>query len=122
MSQNVIYIKNMVCDRCIKSVSKILCDMQIEHQTVLLGEVSSNSQIDTALKEELKYRLRDEGFELIDDKNSRIIEKIKNVVISVIQEYEGEDIEKINFPNRLSRKLEKSSKDGRVRVSLYHIL
>ena len=43
----------------------------------------------------------------IDDKSSKIIEKIKNEIISVIQEYEGEDITKINFPNYLSVKLNK---------------
>ncbi|MBP1682860.1 MAG: hypothetical protein H6Q27_424, partial [Ignavibacteriaceae bacterium] len=39
MNSETIYIKNMVCDGCIKAVTKVLCDLSIDHKPVLLGEV-----------------------------------------------------------------------------------
>ena len=76
-----LYIKNMVCDRCIKAVSTILCDLKIAHGPVLLGEVSLKQEITGAQKDDLVNRLHDEGFELIDDKKTRIIEQIKRLLI-----------------------------------------
>ncbi len=85
MPAEILYIKNMVCDRCIKTVTKILCDLGIEHKPVLLGEAHIFKHIETSLKEKLSERLFSEGFELIDNRKSRIIEQIKKALISLIQ-------------------------------------
>lgn len=85
MPAEILYIKNMVCDRCRKTVINILCDLGIEHKPVLLGEVHLDKQIDKSLKEKLGSRLLDEGFELIDNRKSRVIEQIKKVLIQIIQ-------------------------------------
>lgn len=45
MDSDIFYIKNMVCGRCIKAVTKIFCDLSIEHKPVLLGEVAVCPQI-----------------------------------------------------------------------------
>lgn len=85
MPAEILYIKNMVCDRCRKIVTNILCDLGIEHKPVLLGEVHLDKQIDKSLKKILGSRLLDEGFELIDNRKSRVIEQIKKVLIQLIQ-------------------------------------
>lgn len=36
---NIIYIKNMVCPRCITAVSVILDKLGIPYNTIILGEV-----------------------------------------------------------------------------------
>ena len=85
----------MVCPRCIKVIRDEFAKLGIEIKSIVLGEVETILPIEELPIDKIKEMLAENGFELIDDKNSRIIEKIKNVVISVIQEYEGEDIEKI---------------------------
>ena len=44
---------------------------------------------------------------MIDNTNTRTIEKIKSIIISVIQNYENEDLNKINFSKYISEKLTK---------------
>ena len=97
----------MVCPRCIKVIMDEFEKLEIEIKSIVLGEVETILPIEKLPLDDIRKMLTENGFELIDDKNSRIIEKIKNVVISVIQEYEGEDIVNINFPNHVSKKLGK---------------
>src|SRR5688500_10066483 len=79
-----LYIKNMVCGRCIKAVSRILCDLKLNHGPVLLGEVSIKEDLNETVKTELRERLIAEGFELIDDKKSRLIDQIKRLILEHI--------------------------------------
>ena len=71
----------MVCGRCIKAVHNILSELKIEHGPVLLGEVSISKPLSTDQKNRLDERLNEEGFELIDDKKTRIIEQVKKLLI-----------------------------------------
>jgi len=103
MNSETIYIKNMVCDRCIKAVTKVLCDLSIDHKPVLLGEVRITKPLTADLKSELKRNLNEVGFELIDDKKSKIIEQVKKLVMELSQK-ENED-KKITLSKYLSMKL-----------------
>lgn len=85
MQNEVLHIKNMVCDRCIKSVTNILCSLSIMHKPVKLGEVTISTALTLELKTSLKQKLEDEGFELIDDKKSKLIEQIKKQLVLVLQ-------------------------------------
>lgn len=103
MNTETLHIKNMVCSRCIKAVTKILCDLSIAHKPVLLGEVTLINPLSPDLKEMIKTRLTEEGFQLIDDRKSKIIEQIKILVRELSQkEYE---YKKINLSKYLSAKL-----------------
>jgi AraC family transcriptional regulator len=77
----VLYVKNMVCGRCVKSVIGILNALGISYHSVLLGEVHLADEISAEQREQLRSALADEGFELIDDKKTRVIEQIKRLVI-----------------------------------------
>jgi copper chaperone CopZ len=83
MASDTLYIKNMVCGRCIKAVTKILCDLSIEHKPVLLGEVAVTKPLTSELKNLIKKKLSEEGFELIDDRKSKIIQQIKKLVLEL---------------------------------------
>ena len=104
---NKLFIKNMVCPRCIKVVREELDKLNVKVKSVVLGEVETELPKEKLPLDKIKKVLLENGFELIDDKNSKIIEKIKNEVISIIQKYEGEDITEINFPNHISSKINK---------------
>jgi len=72
---------------------------------VLLGEVEVNKDLNKKEKIIVERKLREFGFELMDDKNSRIIEKIKNLIVELVH-YPEEKI-KINFSEYLESQLHK---------------
>ena len=74
----------MVCSRCKMVVKAQLENMGLRPLSVNLGEV----EIEQALSKEellqLDTTVRALGFELIDDKRSQTIEKIKNVIVKSV--------------------------------------
>ncbi|HBK95210.1 MAG TPA: AraC family transcriptional regulator, partial [Porphyromonadaceae bacterium] len=51
---------------------------------VVLGEVLLEEELSDEQKEKVRAAIEPLGFELIDDRKSRIIEKIKNVIIDLV--------------------------------------
>ena len=76
-----LYIKNMVCPRCIKTVALLLDRLSIRHRAVVLGQVDLAAPLDEAQIQTLKTALKDEGFELIDDLQSSKVETIRLAII-----------------------------------------
>jgi AraC-like DNA-binding protein len=79
-----LYIKNMVCRRCKMAVVAQLENLGIKTLSVELGEVELQNPIDTEKKAVLAANLYSLGFELIDDKKSKIIERIKNLIVELV--------------------------------------
>ncbi|ULQ51326.1 helix-turn-helix domain-containing protein [Flavihumibacter fluvii] len=79
-----LYIKNMVCDRCILAVRRELDKFQLPYKNVQLGEVELATQPSKEQLQQLAELLTTIGFELLDDQKSRIVEKIKNTIVSLI--------------------------------------
>lgn len=98
-----LYVKNMVCHRCIIAVEQILRDLQIPFAAVSLGEVQLTKDISEKMTSKLAERLAHIGFALIDDRKSRLIEKIKSVIIGLI--HHGSDHIKVNLSDYLTEKL-----------------
>ncbi|MFA3782798.1 AraC family transcriptional regulator [Melioribacteraceae bacterium 4301-Me] len=84
MKKNVLYIRNMVCNRCIKVIKEEFEKLNINIVSISLGEVETEQSIDNLPIEKIKKVLRENGFELIEDRKARIIEKVKKVVIDSI--------------------------------------
>jgi AraC family transcriptional regulator len=82
----VIFIKNMVCNRCILIVRQELGKLGMEATEIGLGEVSLVKKPSKARIGVLKKRLHELGFELIEDEKRRIIEKVKTTIIEKIRE------------------------------------
>ena len=98
-----LYIKNMVCIRCKMVVKAELDKLQIAHGCVELGGVSLTENISAITHELLKEALLRSGLELMDDKKSVLIQKIKNVIIELVH-YSEEPLT-VNFSAFLSEKL-----------------
>lgn len=79
-----LYIKNMVCDRCILVVRQQLDKHGVSYNNIQLGEVELSGQPDEKQLQSLRAELHDSGFEVLDDKKSRTVEKIKNAIIQLI--------------------------------------
>lgn len=80
-----LFIKNMVCHRCMMAVQQILAEMSIPYTLVQLGEVQLASHVSDDTRQALDKKLQTIGFALIDDRKSRIIEKIKNTIIDLVR-------------------------------------
>ena len=85
-----IYIKNMVCNRCIMAVKQQFEKAGIKPVNVILGEVALSSPLTVSESKDISNKLNELGFEILDSKNQKIIEKIKNLLIANVQ---GGDIE-----------------------------
>jgi AraC family transcriptional regulator len=97
-----IYIKNMVCNRCIRVVKEEFENLGLQIKNIQLGEVEI---VDDPVKVDM-VKINDvlikNGFELLDNKNSKIIEKVKVSLINLIKSVdEGEDLN-INFSHYLA--------------------
>lgn len=94
----------MVCNRCIWAVQRELKKLGLKPLKVTLGEALVEGTLDEEILHQIDKNLHNIGFELIDDKKSRLIESIRTEVISYIH-YDPELVGNINFSDYLSQKL-----------------
>ena len=82
-----ILIKNMVCDRCKMVIQNVLDELELKPQAVYLGEVDfGDATIAAQVLEQFQNKIVPLGFEIINDKKTRLIENIKKQVISLVQQ------------------------------------
>ncbi|ABG58771.1 AraC family transcriptional regulator [Cytophaga hutchinsonii] len=82
----ILHIKNMVCPRCIKVVTDELTELGINTINVSLGKVQLTAPVSNESLFEIKKALEKNGFELLDDKKSKVIEQIKILIIEGIRD------------------------------------
>ncbi len=82
---NTLYIKNMVCRRCILSVVQLLQKNSLPSDNVVLGEVRLSQALSPEQEENLRADLLAFGFELLDDQRQQLIEKVKIRLIEAVQ-------------------------------------
>lgn len=99
-----LYIKNMVCIRCKMVVKDELTKLGLHYTSVELGEAEIIEEIDPALREAIKTALLKSGLELMTDKKSVLIQKIKNIIIELVH-YSDEPLA-INLSAFLSQELD----------------
>ena len=98
-----LFIKNMVCLRCKLVVRDELERLGLVYEDVKLGEVTLKDPVAPASIEALKLALQRSGLEIIDDKKSQLVEKIKRVVIEQVHYSEEPLLE--NFSSFLAKTL-----------------
>jgi AraC-like DNA-binding protein len=94
----------MVCIRCKMVVKAELAKLGIAYNHLELGEVEVTEPITTAEREQLKTALLKSGLELMDDKKSILIQRIKGVIVELVH-YSEEKLT-VKFSDYLSHKLE----------------
>ena len=91
----------MVCDRCTLVVRQQLDQLQIGYKNIQLGHVELTEEPTTEKLDAFRTSLLKTGFELLDDKKAKLVEQIKNTIISLVQGYGEEEFNKklsaINF-------------------------
>ncbi len=74
----------MVCSRCKMAVKSVLEKVGLNPIRIELGEVELVGNDLSGKKDELLSELRAIGFDLLDDKKTKTIEKIKNRIVDLV--------------------------------------
>ena len=85
-------------------VASELRNLGINYKVIELGEVSLVEKISDEKRDALKAALQKWGLELMDDKRSILIEKIKNVIVEMV--HYADELPKTNYSSYISDKLE----------------
>lgn len=93
----------MVSLRCKMVVKEELKNLGLHFMNISLGEVEIMENLTQLQHDKLKEALHKSGLELMDDKKSMLIEKIKNVIVDMV--HYTDKIPKINFSDYLREKL-----------------
>lgn len=99
----VLFIKNMVCNRCVFMVQNEIEKLGLSIQSIKLGEVELKQEPSVPEKEALNKALVVLGFYLIDDKKSQLITKIKSAIVELVHHRDNEL--KVNLSDFLSAEL-----------------
>ncbi len=93
----------MVSLRCKMMVKEELENLGLHHINVDLGVVEILENITSKQRKLLRENLLKSGLELLDDKKSILIERIKNVIVEMI--HYSDDLPKVNYSDYISEKL-----------------
>ena len=80
-----LYIKNMVCNRCIMVVRQEIEKLGFQIQAIKLGEVVLQKPLDDHQLVSVAHALEPLGFEMIDDKKSQLIAQVKAIIIQWVR-------------------------------------
>ena len=86
----------MVCSRCKMAVRNVLEREGIKALTVELGEAELAEPLTAEQLQDIKSSLDALGFEIIDSQKSRLIEKIKTIIIEQVHYAEEADTLKLS--------------------------
>lgn len=93
----------MVSLRCKLMVKEELKKLKIRFDAVDLGIVEIRSEITLEQREMLKENLLKSGLELLDNKKTILIEKIKNVIVEMVHYLD--ELPNMNYSDYVSEKL-----------------
>ena len=94
----------MVCARCNRVVAEELQQLGYQVLSVSLGEAEISSPDNTFDMEQIKEVLTSNGFELLDDRKTQLIEQIKLAIIELVHR-QGEADLHINTSDYLAEKI-----------------
>jgi AraC family transcriptional regulator len=79
-----LHIKNMVCDRCVMVVRQQLQNLGFEVSEISLGTAGIRPEPTPDQLNSIASALKILGFELNDKDKDRLVERIKNIIISLV--------------------------------------
>lgn len=96
-----IHIKNMVCSRCTEAVEYIFKEQGVVIKNIELGQVIVDEITEQQILS-IESNLNQKGFEILKEKNSILIQKIKNIIIDHVESHTES---KQKFSTYLSKKI-----------------
>ncbi len=77
--------------------------LDLHYTSIELGMIEIKEDITDELKQKLKSNLAVSGLELLDDRKSILVDKIKNVIIEMI--HYSDEVPQVNYSDFISEKL-----------------
>jgi AraC family transcriptional regulator len=99
-----ILIKGMVCERCVAVIKGGINNLGYEVSKVSLGKVLFNTNVSKEDYDQISNFLNENGFELISNRQLRIVNQVKELVNEVFGETMKADA-KMKFSSLLSERL-----------------
>jgi len=96
-----IHVKNMVCSRCTEAVEYIFKEQGVVIKNIELGQVIVDEITEQQILS-IESNLNQKGFEILKEKNSILIQKIKNIIINHVESHPES---KQKFSEFLSKKI-----------------
>lgn len=84
MSDRHFYIKDMVCDHCGEVLASKLSESGFEPEWIRLGELKLKNPVSPEKYGVLSEVVTQNGFEIISDRNSRVVETIKHRILDIV--------------------------------------
>jgi len=81
-----VFIKNMVCNRCIMAVAQEFEKAGLKPVTVNMGEVEVAEEPTNKQLQDVGEGLNELGFEILDNQRQKLIERIKNLIVKKVQD------------------------------------
>jgi len=80
----ILYVKNMVCDRCIMIVRQQMENLGFVVEEISLGKAEVTPEPDANQLKEITSIFQHLGFELIDKEKDQLVEQIKTEIIKLV--------------------------------------
>ena len=81
-----LYIKNMVCPRCIMVIERELKELEFTPVSIELGFVEFEHSLSNTDIESIDKKISPLGFEILNDNKKKQVEEIKNILIQALQD------------------------------------
>lgn len=94
----------MVSLRCKLTVREELMKVGLRYVTIDLGVADIHEEITQRQRDDLKINLQKSGLELLDDKKSILVERIKNVITEMV--HYTDELPDANYSDYISEKLQ----------------
>ena len=101
-----LFIKNMVCNRCVMAVDGLFRENGFHPVSVELGHAVVEEDIGEDQRIQLRDKLQGIGFDLLEDRQEQTIEKIKSSIIQLVQR--NDMTETVNLSDYLAGQLHSS--------------
>lgn len=98
------FVKHMISNPCKMFVKQELTKLGISYNSVELGEVDVSEKLSYNQKELLKNSLKNYGLEVVDDRRTVLVEKIKAIIVDLV--YYSGDSANMKLSYILSEKLQ----------------
>lgn len=98
------FVKHMISNPCKMFVKQELTKLGINYNSVELGEVDVSEKLSYNQKELLKNSLKSYGLEVVDDRRTVLVEKIKAIIVDLV--YYSDESANIKISYILSEKLQ----------------
>ncbi len=101
-----IYVKHMACESCKVLVREALVELNLTPLKVELGEIETKEDMTDEDKASLNHKIKKAGLELLENKTSRLLEKIKQSMVAYV--YHSDEKPTSSFSDYISKQLNHS--------------